>query len=226
MSNNHHTVTEIIEKVDSYRAHWSLAGGASDDGSMMGIALTKKDELRNMVTHLIDDRNALAAHVEVMRDLAEILLCIYQCDECKKEGEFNRDWVKQRLNETPEASLERHDAEVEARSLADAGITRQIADLIDERRHQEDAHQFDAAHDDHYTQGELAAAAASYSAYAEDLQQDRPLLDGWPPAFWPFEEEWWKPSRNPRRNLVKAAALILAEIERIDRKRAGKEGAE
>lgn len=29
--------------------------------------------------------------------------------------------------------------------------------------------------------------------------------------------EWWKPT-NRRRDLVKAAALILAEIERLDRK--------
>jgi hypothetical protein len=29
-------------------------------------------------------------------------------------------------------------------------------------------------------------------------------------------DEWWKPT-NRRRDLVKAGALILAEIERLDR---------
>lgn len=33
---------------------------------------------------------------------------------------------------------------------------------------------------------------------------------------WPWAEQWWKP-KAPRRDLVKAGALILAEIERIDR---------
>jgi len=33
---------------------------------------------------------------------------------------------------------------------------------------------------------------------------------------WPWAEKWWKP-KNERRDLVKAAALILAEIERLDR---------
>jgi hypothetical protein len=36
------------------------------------------------------------------------------------------------------------------------------------------------------------------------------------PTDWPWPESWWKPTGD-RRNLVKAGALILAEIERIDR---------
>lgn len=31
-----------------------------------------------------------------------------------------------------------------------------------------------------------------------------------------WDMQWWKPG-SPRRNLVKSGALILAEIERIDR---------
>jgi hypothetical protein len=34
--------------------------------------------------------------------------------------------------------------------------------------------------------------------------------------LWPFAREWWKPSTG-RRDLVKAGALIVAEIERMDR---------
>jgi hypothetical protein len=37
------------------------------------------------------------------------------------------------------------------------------------------------------------------------------------PEMWPWSREWWKP-RNSRRDLVRAAALIVAEIERVDRK--------
>ena len=37
--------------------------------------------------------------------------------------------------------------------------------------------------------------------------------EGW----WPWDEKWWKPFPDPIRNLVKSAALIVAEIERLQR---------
>lgn len=40
--------------------------------------------------------------------------------------------------------------------------------------------------------------------------------NGGKPWGWPWDASWWKPNAR-RRNLVKAGALILAEIERIDR---------
>lgn len=33
---------------------------------------------------------------------------------------------------------------------------------------------------------------------------------------WPWPSKWWKP-KSQRRDLVRAGALILAEIERLDR---------
>lgn len=40
-----------------------------------------------------------------------------------------------------------------------------------------------------------------------------------PSSKWPssWHPEWWKPSNDPVRNLVKAGALIAAEIDRIQR---------
>jgi hypothetical protein len=45
-------------------------------------------------------------------------------------------------------------------------------------------------------------------------------IGGWtvknlPPACWPWTRDWWKP-QDFRRDLVRAAALILAELERFD----------
>jgi hypothetical protein len=37
----------------------------------------------------------------------------------------------------------------------------------------------------------------------------------WPPS-WSYN--WWKPSDDPIRNLVKAGALIAAEIDRLQRR--------
>lgn len=64
--------------------------------------------------------------------------------------------------------------------------------------------------DDGYTEGELAISAACYAlASCGKLGHETP-------DNWPWTKSWWKPSGG-RRDLVKAGALILAEIERIDR---------
>ena len=35
--------------------------------------------------------------------------------------------------------------------------------------------------------------------------------------LWPWSDKWWKPSDDPVRNLVKAGALLAAEIDRLQR---------
>lgn len=54
------------------------------------------------------------------------------------------------------------------------------------------------------------SAAASLTTHSNE-----PLVLK-PPPFFPYEAHWWKP-KTPREDLVRAGALILAEIELIDR---------
>lgn len=91
--------------------------------------------------------------------------------------------------------------------------TQAIQDVIAERQRQKEVEGWTEAHDDEHRNNELAWAAASYAIFDE----------GPMPLFWPWHRSWWKPTTY-RRNLVKAAALILAEIERIDRSAHPKEG--
>lgn len=95
----------------------------------------------------------------------------------------------------------------EARGKDTAGV-RAIAD---ERRRQIEVEGWTAQHDVQNRYGELASAAACYAVGSD--------------AYWPWHPEWWKPT-NRRRDLVKAGALIAAEIDRLDRRDAamGKEG--
>jgi hypothetical protein len=81
-----------------------------------------------------------------------------------------------------------------------------------ERQRQVASEGWTAAHDDGHSSGELALAAACYAVAATN-HPDRPLATA---ALWPSERKWFKPS-FARSNLIKAAALILAEIERLDR---------
>lgn len=99
-----------------------------------------------------------------------------------------------------------------------------IDDIAAERRRQIEAEGWTPAHDDTHNDGELAEAAACYACPNPTMGKwfiqgpdgmmypyDRPI-----PQAWPWHPQWWKPT-DRRRDLVKAGALILAEIERLDR---------
>lgn len=84
-----------------------------------------------------------------------------------------------------------------------------ILEICRERERQMSKEGWTPEHDDTHVNGELARAASCYAFATDKLSLE----------WWPWERAWWKPT-TPRRNLVKAAALIVAEIERLDRARA------
>lgn len=94
------------------------------------------------------------------------------------------------------------------------GLSQGALDVLAERRRQIDVEGWTPEHDDGHAHGEMAQAAASYCFAASD----QPTMGK---VWWPWSSEWWKPAA-PRRMLVKAAALIIAEIERLDRAEARK----
>lgn len=73
-------------------------------------------------------------------------------------------------------------------------------------------------HDDAHP-GEMCQAAESYCWAARLAESGAPILSLPVPAEWPWEPEAWKPSTDPMANLVKAGALIAAELDRLARKR-------
>lgn len=88
-------------------------------------------------------------------------------------------------------------------------VTDAARDVLAERQRQLDAEGWTPAHDDKYKKDELPRAAMCYLM--------NPACDAKiPHPRWPWKFSWWKPTTY-RRNLVKAGALIIAEIERIDR---------
>ncbi len=87
------------------------------------------------------------------------------------------------------------------------------AAVLAERVRQVEVEGWDNTHDDAHARGELARAGAAYAIAAGLAGQYRS-----PPSWWPWRPAWWKPT-DFRRDLVKAAALILAEGEKFDRAR-------
>jgi len=82
-----------------------------------------------------------------------------------------------------------------------------------ERRRQVEAEGWTPEHDDQHDQGELAQAAAAYALHAGAGLSKRVYEAE---RLWPFTDGW-KPSANEVRELVKAGALIAAEIDRLQR---------
>lgn len=86
--------------------------------------------------------------------------------------------------------------------------TRGIVLIARERQRQIDEEGYTAKHDDQHTDSELVEAALCYL-----LAEQRGRLPVWP---WGLSD--YKPSvSDPIRNLVKAGALIAAEIDRLQR---------
>ncbi|EPD2614075.1 hypothetical protein ACR9D1_001539 [Pseudomonas aeruginosa] len=88
-------------------------------------------------------------------------------------------------------------------------------DVQAERRRQITAEGWTPEHDDEHSHGQMARASACYALAGSSAPNDgtAALLVS---LAWPWDEQWWKPT-TPRRDLVKACALALAEIERLDR---------
>jgi hypothetical protein len=91
------------------------------------------------------------------------------------------------------------------------GQTCQAAvDVLKERCRQVEDEGHGTAQDDALVDHELPAAAICYAIQASSLPAHRATFS------WPFSVESFKPTSR-RACLVKAAALLLAEIERLDR---------
>lgn len=97
-----------------------------------------------------------------------------------------------------------------------------IERIAEERQRQLDVEGWTKEHDNKHDGGELADAAVCYAdlaaaqvrgATAGELREE--YIDGFSEIDWPFEDEGFKPSENPIRNLEKAGALIAAEIDRL-----------
>ena len=92
-----------------------------------------------------------------------------------------------------------------------------LDEIAHERRRQISSEGWSPAHDDEHAKGEMASAAACYALPQDqrwnlDARDYRKIIE----HIWPWNARWWKPG-DRRRELVKAGALIVAELERLDR---------
>lgn len=95
-----------------------------------------------------------------------------------------------------------------------------------ERRRQIEQKGYSPEHDQEHDDGSLLDAAQSYLMEGDFLRRHPDSFNpetmltlqdirGFNASPWPWSAESWKPSPDPVRNLVKAGALIAAEIDRL-----------
>lgn len=119
---------------------------------------------------------------------------------------------------TVEAMLAALEAQAAAQPVPDAVAEADAwRDVLGERQRQISVEGWTPEHDDAHDECELAFAAAVYALESawpsdwQDRQRQAAIRE-----LWPWQQHWHK-TTTQRRDLVKAGALILAEIERLDR---------
>ncbi|WP_220271215.1 hypothetical protein, partial [Klebsiella pneumoniae] len=172
----------------------------------------QQDKIDALVEALEKAQSANAAqddHINQQQDRIEQLEKGHQ-EAAKQITSWSR-MAKQNIAEREKDIAELDAARQRIAELESRAVTAAAADVLAERKRQVTADGWTPGHDDEYEHGELADAAGCYALSSE-------LFDcaGEPPRPWPWPDGWWKPT-NRRRDLVKAGALILAEIERLDR---------
>ncbi|WP_342753766.1 hypothetical protein AAGQ96_12945 [Pantoea sp. MBD-2R] len=94
-------------------------------------------------------------------------------------------------------------------------MSKAIQDVTAERKRQISVEGWTPSSDDKYSAEQLQWAAVTYLFAVGDA--------GYAQRYWPWDTATYKP-KGQRENLVRAAALIVAEIERLDRAAGNQKG--
>lgn len=153
----------------------------------------------------------------IIDDIIEAMCRAYHRDAWAPETGIGLDWnasERQRMHRILEV--------VEGYIGSMPALSNAAVDVLAERRRQIEVEGWTTEHDEAHGKGEMARAAACYAWAASLSGKKREFagetwFDSAPLRYlWPWSRLWWKPT-TARRDLVKAGALILAEIERHDR---------
>lgn len=99
---------------------------------------------------------------------------------------------------------------------ATAEPTDAARDVLAERQRQRSVEGWTDEHDDEHDLGDFERAAAVYALYHLGVPGIARVTGLEAAYLWPWDWSWLKP-KGRRRNLVRAAALLLAAIEKGDR---------
>lgn len=166
---------------------------------------------------MLDKLEALALqHTEPAPDVVELITrAIINCPgalalNCPGSlGLTYEQWARRAAENAAKALASRPSPDV-------AALVEAWEDVISERKRQIEVEGWTPEHDDSHYKMELAFLAAAYALHDPEIPATAILAFGSMPRDM---RDWFKP-KSRRENLVRAGALILAEIERLDREAA------
>lgn len=192
----------------------ALAAPASADSDLAAASISKVETAAHTLATPISKFGEHASDLPIAKSVGNQSVAAGNCLGFQDRAEFaglcqKADW----MTPAPQTHMDL--------SLA-------ASDVLFERQRQVSSEGWTAEHDDAHASEELATAASCYlrpDLRTVTVSADRVTFgDPWP--WWNEwndggrcagrEKAWWKPT-DRRRDLVKAAALIVAEIERLDR---------
>lgn len=94
-----------------------------------------------------------------------------------------------------------------------------LADIAAERERQKNVEGWTDHHDNQHKDGETAIAAGMYAIHTAAVSPG--VVETLLKRVWPWDWKWWKP-KDAERDLVRAGALIVAELERLRRAKKAK----
>lgn len=241
-ANTHHRVTELLEANNRYQqeardARAALRGGFQDRVDLWLLACFGEEIARDKVERnhrFLEESLELAqsagctaseAHQlvdyvfgrpvgEMTQEVGGVMntlaaFCVAHGLDMMVAGEteLTRVWGKIEKIRAKQAAKPKHGPLAGGSALVEIGA---------ERRRQVDGEIYDHAHDDAHDQGELAIAAAAFAATATAGAYNNASASMAAACLWPWSPCEKKPAAQ-RRNLIKAGACIVAEIERLDR---------
>lgn len=116
-----------------------------------------------------------------------------------------------------EVKAEREAAQAEVSRLRGM-LSDAVCSIASERQRQITGEGWTTKHDDEHAEGQLATAGAVYALCGSGWDEKSAVK-----RYWPWDPSWLK-TGDRRRCLVKAGALIVAEIDRLDRLNPAKGG--
>ncbi|MEX0517076.1 hypothetical protein AB3X26_10920 [Raoultella planticola] len=211
-------ITELAQSMSIERIKQIALGGTPTMGEKERLAITALyfSEQLKIATDAFQAAGLAQLAAEEALEKAQLRIDEMESDEVRQRlanAEYQlymAELAKHNLKASRKAQFrKRRAAEKRIAELESRTYTAAAADVLAERQRQVTAEGWTAERDDSYQNSELADAAACYAIHAHNQGFSTP-------AHWPWSPTWWKQT-NSRRDLVKAGALILAEIERIDR---------
>ncbi|SEH89090.1 hypothetical protein [Paraburkholderia hospita] len=187
-----------------------------------------RDSLSRVYGAYVSDqaRNAIAVeHFNQLRPLRDALGHIERTAQRSREQSRRLRWIELRargaltgtdewrtveLPKNGEPSKRRLKHEISELHALVPHISPAVRAILAERHRQITVEGFSPERDAQFVKFDLAFAGAAY-AVSSTKGQNHPR--SMVPGTWPWEASWWKPS-TPERNLEKAGALIIAELER------------